>query len=190
MKTKTEVKVRLEPGARMPVRAHDTDTGYDIHVWKVSFAGGTWGSVSFLRDKAKAWFGGDNKVYSLLNAFFDSKFMKTISKPSVVIIDTGVAVQPPEGYYFKGYPNSRSAKRGYILGNCVGVIDQGYTGTIKYIYKILPWCSDEDYNNLIKEGSVCGQIVLSKRNDADFKQVDSLDETDRNEGGFGSTEGK
>ena len=47
--------------------------------------------------------------------------------------DTGVAVQPPLGYYLEVYPRSSFGKTGYVFNNSVGLIDQGYTGTIKII---------------------------------------------------------
>lgn len=48
----------------------------------------------------------------------------------VVLFGTGVKVTPPVGYYFDLVPRSSMIKRGYILANSVGIIDQGYTGEI------------------------------------------------------------
>ena len=49
------------------------------------------------------------------------------------MFDTGVSVQPPAGYYLQVYPRSSFGKSGYMFNNCVGIIDQGYTGSIKII---------------------------------------------------------
>lgn len=190
MENKLKVKVRLEEGATMPTRAHNTDSGYDMHVNTVTVSGGMFGLRNKLTSAVTGLLNKDSKIGKGINDALHSDLAEKFTLPNVVIIDTGVSVQPPEGYYFEGYANSRSAKRGYILGNCVGVIDQGYTGTIKYIYKIMPWCSREDYERLIEHGSVCGQIILKKRLDAELVKVDKLDSTERGAGGFGSTEKK
>lgn len=45
--------------------------------------------------------------------------------------DTGIAVQPPEGYYFDVVPRSSFSSTGYIMTNSIGVIDPEYRGSIK-----------------------------------------------------------
>ena len=104
-------------------------------------------------------------------------------------IDTGVHVTPPDGYYFELVPNSRLAKSPYYYGNSIGVIDPDYTGSIKVMlnctHALAPHMA-----TIPQKGDVVGQLILRKKYDVAFTQVDSLDETERGEGGFGSTEKK
>lgn len=104
-------------------------------------------------------------------------------------IDTGVHVTPPDGYYFELVPNSRLAKSPYYYGNSIGVIDPDYTGSIKVMLN----CTHALAPHMVtipQKGDVVGQLILRKKYDVDFTQVDALDETERGEGGFGSTEKK
>jgi dUTP pyrophosphatase len=104
-------------------------------------------------------------------------------------IDTGVHVTPPDGYYFELVPNSRLAKSPYYYGNSIGVIDPDYTGSIKVMLN----CTHALAPHMVtipQKGDVVGQLILRKKYDVDFTQVDALDETERGEGGFGSTERK
>lgn len=97
-----------------------------------------------------------------------------------VVIDTGVHIAIPNG--FVGFLKSKSGlnvKSG-ILSE--GVIDAGYTGSIRvklYNHSKQPF--------FIYKGQKITQLVILPFLHADFKQVDALDETERGNGGFGST---
>ena len=97
-----------------------------------------------------------------------------------VVIDTGVHIAIPNG--FVGFLKSKSGlnvKSG-ILSE--GVIDSGYTGSIRvklYNHSREPF--------FIYKGQKITQLVILPFLHADFKQVDALDETERGNGGFGST---
>jgi dUTP pyrophosphatase len=103
-----------------------------------------------------------------------------------VRIDTGVHVTPPDGYYFELVPNSRIVKGPFSYGNSIGVIDPEYTGSIKVILNCEYGVTHDAF--IPQEGDVVGQLILRKKYDVAFTQVDALDETERGEGGFGSTE--
>lgn len=105
-----------------------------------------------------------------------------------VYIDTGVHITPPEGYYFELVPNSRIAKSPFSYGNSIGVIDPDYTGSIKVVLNCEYGVSNENF--LPREGDVVGQLILRKKYDVTFAQVNELDATERGDGGFGSTENK
>lgn len=49
----------------------------------------------------------------------------------VTLLETGVSVRPPPGFYFDLVPRSSLAKTGYMLANGIGVIDPAYQGSIK-----------------------------------------------------------
>lgn len=101
----------------------------------------------------------------------------------VLLLDTGVSVSPPQGYYFDLVGRSSLMKKGYFVANCVGVIDESYTGNIKIPLVALPGA--EPTLELPLKGF---QLILRKRHDFPSTQVDSLDETERGSGGFGSTD--
>ena len=95
-------------------------------------------------------------------------------------VDTGVHVAIPEGYV--GMLKSKSGlnvKRN-ILGE--GVIDSGYTGPI-----VVKLYNQGDEDVTIGAGMKLIQLVILPILTPELEQVDSLDETDRGAGGFGST---
>lgn len=96
------------------------------------------------------------------------------------VIDTGVHVELPPGTV--GFLKSKSGlnvKHG-ILGE--GVIDEGYTGSIRV--KLYNHSQDGYY---IQRGDKITQLVILPVIFPDLEQVDSLDDTERGCGGFGST---
>lgn len=99
------------------------------------------------------------------------------------LIPTGLFMAIPEGY--EGQIRGRSGlalKHGITLANGIGTIDSDYRGEIKVILINL---SNEDFT--INNGDRIAQFVLSKYEKIEFKEVDSLDDTSRGEGGFGHT---
>lgn len=99
-------------------------------------------------------------------------------------IHTGIAAQVPEGYYLQASLRSGIAdKTGLRLSNGIGVLDcAGYTGEIQIIV-----------DNLGKEpvrfeaGDRIAQFTVMKVIKAETQVTDELEETDRGNGGFGST---
>lgn len=134
------LKVVLDEGARMPVRAHPFDAGMDL----------------FTREE------------------------KTVPAGGGAVIDTGVHIEIPEGYV--GFIKSKSGlnvKHGLLAE---GVIDAGYTGPIVVkIYNHGP----EDFT--FRSGDKLTQLVILPVALPELEQAESLDSTERGEGGFGST---
>jgi dUTP pyrophosphatase len=98
----------------------------------------------------------------------------------IITYKTGIAVEIPDGYVGLIFPRSSIRKTGLILTNSVGVIDSGYRGEIMASFKVL----DNPTYNL--GDKVCQLIILPyPKIKPEF--VDKLSETDRGEGGFGST---
>lgn len=107
---------------------------------------------------------------------------KTIGD-KITIYDTGVAVQPPPGYYTEILPRSSISKTGYILANSVGVIDPDYTGSLKIaVIRV-----DESLP-VLECPFTRFQLVLRKAEHFDLQQVQSFQATQRGSGGFGSTD--
>ncbi len=102
---------------------------------------------------------------------------------NVTLYDTGIKIQPPDGYYFDLVPRSSIIKTGYMLANSVGIIDQDYQGNI-YVPLIKIDKSKPD----IELPCRLVQLILRKVIDVTGKEVRDFDEeTDRNTGGFGSS---
>lgn len=99
------------------------------------------------------------------------------------LVPTGVKVEIPEGYVGLVHPRSGLAlKQGITVLNTPGTIDAGYRGEVGVI---LYNASPIDFT--AKVGDRIAQLVIQKVETANFKVVDALTETDRGEGGFGST---
>ncbi|MDD5493015.1 MAG: dUTP diphosphatase [bacterium] len=100
------------------------------------------------------------------------------------LIPTGLKVAVPAGYELQVRPRSGMAlKKGLTVLNTPGTIDAGYRGEIG----IIVFNASGDEAVTIKKGDRIAQAVLKKVEEIEWQVVDELDETSRNEGGFGST---
>lgn len=98
----------------------------------------------------------------------------------------GIAMEIPKGYVGLLFPRSSIRKYDLSLTNCVGVIDSGYRGEIQATFKKTNWLkgdSSEKYN----VGERGAQIIIIPYPQIEFIETDNLDETERGEGGFGSS---
>lgn len=135
-----KIKVKLDDGAKMPTRAHDTDAGLDIY----------------------------SREDRIVPARGSAKF------------DTGVHIELPHDT--TGFLKSKSGlnvNHG-IVGE--GVIDVGYTGSI--VVKLYNH-SESDYR--VKTGDKISQLVILPILTPTPYLVDSLEETERGDNGFGSS---
>ncbi|NLJ99337.1 MAG: dUTP diphosphatase [Tissierellia bacterium] len=99
------------------------------------------------------------------------------------LIPTGLHIAIPEGY--EGQIRARSGlalKHGISLVNGIGTIDSDYRGEIGVILVNL---GKEEY--IINRGDRIAQLVIIKYEKVELKEVEYLDETERNSGGFGHT---
>lgn len=165
------------PNAKIPTKAHKTDNGYDLYAV----------SVEYDEDM-------DCYVYH-----------------------TGVSIKVPVGYSLDVIPKSRHRKTNSYMPNTPGDVDPGYTGEILVNYKpripkklvifidriilALDKLLDSNYyfdnilGKLNKEinppygaGEAIAQCYLTPHPDIKFNVVDKLPETERGEGGHGSTQ--
>ena len=99
----------------------------------------------------------------------------------------GIALQPQImgcGLQFDFRARSSVHKTGLILANCIGTGDEGYTGEYKAVfYNILPHLPN------YKIGDRILQMQCTKPVGIDFEVVEEFEDTDRKDGGFGSTKG-
>ncbi len=106
-----------------------------------------------------------------------------IAPHSTIKIPTGWAFQPPEGYAGFIYARSGLAtKNGLRPANCLGVCDCDYVG--EYIVAVH---NDTDEYQFIHAGDRIAQLEFRPYEQAEFEEVDKLDETERGLAGFGST---
>jgi dUTP pyrophosphatase len=98
-----------------------------------------------------------------------------------VVCHTGIAVEIPEGYVGLVFPRSSISKYDMHLRNSVGVIDSGYRGEIMVKFGFLP------DGKLYKMGDKIAQLIIIPYPQITFEEVEELSETERGEGGFGST---
>jgi len=95
---------------------------------------------------------------------------------------TGLAMEIPYGYVGLIFPRSSVSKTSLILANSVGIIDAGYRGEI--ICKFKPTTS---YYHQYRIGDRIAQIMIIPRLEISFIEVDELSNSERGDGGFGST---
>lgn len=133
------IKVKLEPGAIMPKKAHDTDAGFDL--------------------------------------FCPMNLYVAYGTP----IDTGVHMEIPKGYCGLVVARSSIYKTGV---DCMGVIDSDYRGTIKVVLNAFR----KDCNKWYwQKGQRIAQLLIVAVPEVHLEEVTELSETDRGDGGFGST---
>ncbi|MCL2792628.1 MAG: dUTP diphosphatase [Spirochaetaceae bacterium] len=98
-------------------------------------------------------------------------------------ISSGLKIEIPEGYEAQIRPRSGLAlKYGITVLNTPGTIDSDYRGEVKVIMINL---GTEDF--IIKQGDRIAQMIIAPVTRADFRLESNLNNTERGEGGFGST---
>ncbi len=99
------------------------------------------------------------------------------------LIPTGIFVELPEGYEAQIRPRSGYAlKKGITVLNTPGTIDADYRGEIGVILINL-----SNYAVKIEHGERICQMVIKKYESIEWEEVESLEESHRGDGGFGST---
>jgi dUTP pyrophosphatase len=107
----------------------------------------------------------------------------TLSRGQITLVPSGFAISLPRGFEAQIRPRSGLAvKHGIGIINAPGTIDADYRGEIKVALINL---GTEDYT--IRRGDRIAQMVIQQVCQARFQAVEELDETDRGDGGFGST---
>lgn len=135
---------------------------------------------------------------------------KAYDKNGNVVFGTGLAFEIPKGYVGLLFPRSSSSKTSMRLSNSVGVLDSGYRGEVMFKFK-----PDSTFYNPLKlwwyrfvmnkkpkglslhydemtefsynVGDRIGQIVIMPYPTIEFEESEELSETERGNGGFGST---
>ena len=141
-----------------------------------------------LKVKKQPHFEGDLPAYKSVGASgFDVKACLketlTLKPGDRMLVPTGLSFEVPSGFELQARPRSGLAlKKGLTLLNTPGTIDSDYRGEVKIL---LINIGESDV--LIENQDRIAQLVLCPVLIARLQFVDSLDETKRGEGGFGST---
>ncbi len=99
------------------------------------------------------------------------------------LIPTGIHIALPEGYEAQVRPRSGLAlKHGITVLNAPGTIDADYRGEVGVVLINL---SDRDF--VVNDGERIAQMVIARYENAEFIEVEALDETQRGKGGYGHT---
>lgn len=122
--------------------------------------------------------------YSAGMDIYSSNEEEIIIKPGKVgKVPTDLKIEIPEGFFVAIYPRSSTGvKRQLMLANSTGIIDSDYRGEIKLFF----------YNfgkneQVIKKNERLAQMVVQPYEKVEIQKVDDLCESERGEGGFGST---
>ena len=108
---------------------------------------------------------------------------KSIAPGEVALVATGIKIALPLGFEAQVRPKSGIAlKNGVTVLNTPGTIDAGYRGEVGVII-----INHGKESFAVEKGKKIAQMVFNKIENAELKEVEELDETTRNESGFGST---
>ena len=106
------------------------------------------------------------------------------SNKLVLVYHTGLAVEIPEGYVGLIFMRSSVSNKSISLTNAVAVIDSGYRGELLLKYKI----TTDSLPTIYQPGEKIGQLIIIPYPKINPIEAEELDSSDRNEGGFGSTD--
>ena len=107
----------------------------------------------------------------------------TIPPHETVMVGTGLAMEIPGGYFGGIFARSGLAsKEGLRPANCVGVIDADYRGEVKVALH-----NDTKFEKTIKPGERIAQLIVMPYPRVEIEVVEELSDTERGDGGFGST---
>lgn len=110
----------------------------------------------------------------------------TLAPGERALVPTGIALALPPGYAGFVHPRSGLAARcGVSVVNAPGTIDAGYRGEVKVVLVNL----DPREPVTLRRGDRIAQLVVQRVETARFVEVETLDDTDRGSGGYGSTGG-
>ena len=131
-----------------------------------------------------------------------------------VVYKTGIAVEIPEGYVGLIYPRSSVSRVDLFVVNSVGVIDSGFRGEVTVKFKPIPFFEVDDDTEFDKDkfkdvthtilpnhkveevyveayeyhiGERIAQLIIMPYPKVQFEEVEELTQTERGDGGFGST---
>jgi dUTP pyrophosphatase len=107
-----------------------------------------------------------------------------VTNETYIEYGTGLAMEIPKGYVGLIFPRSSVTNRDLMLKNGTGIIDSGYRGEIRLRFLNV---SKHLAADIYKVGERVGQMMIIPIPTVEFEEVDELSETQRGEGGYGSS---
>jgi len=138
--------------------------------------------VLFVREDPRAVLPTQGTPFSVGQDLTAIRVFKKISEKTT-LYGTGLRVQTPPGYYTEIMPRSSLVKTGYMLSNSVGQLDEDYRGEVLIALTKV----DDSMPDLELPFTRC-QLVLRKAEYFTSQEVETLTDTVRGSGGFGSTD--
>lgn len=183
------IDIKLSEGAALPTNAHETDTGYDVIAASgpvfigVSHHDGGWRRIDYIE--------------------YDTGIAVAPEVRGALKPDNSSFHRRLYGY-LRGFPRSSISKTNLILCNSVAVVDHAYRGTIKVRFKYI-WQVEDlrttrgewggtgfrmviNEERIYRKGDKILQLEPAWKESIIWRQVDTLDDTARGTGGFGSTD--
>lgn len=117
------------------------------------------------------------------NAGIDLTAVSMTVADGYIEFGTGLAIVVPDGHVGLLFPRSSISNTSHFLSNSVGVLDSSYLGEVKFRFRTF----SSDNIKVYKIGDRIGQLVVVKLPEYSITEVDTLEETTRGSGGFGST---
>ena len=130
------------------------------------------------------------KAHSTDAAFDLTATTRSLDDYGNVVYGTGIAVEIPHGYVGLVFARSSVAKKRLILSNGVGVIDSDYRGEVMLKFKPTLATAEQNlgtYDFIYQVGERIGQLMIVPYPDIEFEEADELTDTERGDGGYGST---
>jgi dUTP pyrophosphatase len=156
---------KIFPDAKLPERAHPTDSGLDVFVYQIE----------------KRFF--ENFVDDQIEPLETPVSTTVIRHQERLLVNTGIKVTVGFGYEIQVRPRSGLAlKFGLTVLNTPGTIDESYRGMVGIILVNL-----SGIDQIIKKGDKIAQLVVCPVCLSEVKLVEKLPDTKRGENGFGST---
>lgn len=107
-----------------------------------------------------------------------------------VVYHTGLHFAIPKDYEMEIRPRSSMTKTKAIMQNAPGTLDEGYRGELMIVHRDIDEPTESSYGQYYHVGERCAQILVRRRERIiwnEVKTLNELGETDRGQGGFGST---
>lgn len=102
-----------------------------------------------------------------------------------IVCHTGLAFEIPEGYVGLIFPRSSVSNKPLMMANSVGVVDSCYRGEVTAKFNITD--TRQNAFSHYQEGDRIAQMIIIPYPEIEFEEADSLSESDRGTGGYGST---
>jgi dUTP pyrophosphatase len=116
---------------------------------------------------------------------YDLTIIKKVKNltPSTILYDTGIKLSVDYGYYIEIVPRSSLSKSGYILANSIGIIEKSYSGNLYVALTKI----DKEMPDLELPFRCCQLIFKPQISLKIVEENNYIEETTRNNGGFGSS---